>query len=538
MKGIRILIATMLATVLLFTGCSSKSQQTPDTNNEKGQTQQSQDQSGTRTENQENSGGTVIFGLSVEPSHLEPAVDNGSAARAVVWAMYEGLFAYDEKGLVTKCLCEDYTVSDDGLIYTFKLKDANFHNGDPVTAEDVKYTFERVQDPNLGAFEYKNMQVIDTMTVIDDKTLEIKLKNPLAPFVNYLANKFMVIVSKNWTEAHNGDISQNPMGCGPFEFVEWNRGQDIRIKRFEGYRDSNYPKADEIVFKFYPDGNARVNALNTGVVDIIDYVPYEHLQPLDEKAGIVCDVVSGPFMYLNFNLECEVLSDARVRQAISYALRREDVRDTAFCGGGTIMFGTPFTNDQLGYSDKYANYFEYNPEKAKELLAEAGYPNGIEFTLLTSSTYSFFEQSAIAVQASLKEVGINITLDAPDWSTYNAKLRSGEYDALINGYLANVSDPDWISALYATGANYNTGHFEMPEFDELLLKGRTSTNSEERAEIYQQLQKILIDESPHCYILWRPQAYAYSEKVKGFINMPNGSTYNSYYLLRQSYKVD
>ena len=199
------------------------------------------------------------------------------------------------------------------------------------------------------------------------------------------------------------------------------------------------------------------------------------------------------------------------------------------------MFGTPFTEGQLGYAEEYANYYEYDPDKARELLAEAGYPDGVSFNLLTSSTYAFFEQSAIAVQASLKEVGIDITLEAPDWSTYNSRLRSGEYDCLINGYLANVSDPDWISALYADGANYNTGHFYNERFEELLVAGRTATSDEERQEIYEECQKILIEESPHCYILWRPQAYAYSVDVRGFVNMPNGSTYNSCYLLRQAW---
>lgn len=480
-------------------------------------------------------GGTVVYGLSTEPTHLEPSIDNGTAARSVVWAMYEGLFAYGEDGLVTNVLCDSYTMSEDGLIYTFRLIDAKFHNGDPVTAEDVKYTFDRVKDPEMGAFEYQNMQVISEMNVIDDKTLEVKLANASAPFVKYLANKFMVVVSKNWCEAHNGDISMDPMGCGPFQFVEWVAGQEIIVERFKDYHDPKYPLANEIIYKFYPDGQARINALLTGVVDIIEYVDYSSFAVLNADENVVCDIVEGPFMYLNFNLENEVLNNKLIRQAVSYALRREDVRDTAFAGGGTIMFGTPFTAAQLGYSEEYANYFEYNPEKAKEMLAEAGYSNGIEFKLLTSSTYAFFEQSAIAVQASLKEAGINVTLEAPDWATYNSRLRSGEYDCLINGYLANVADPDWISALYANGANYNTGHFYNKRFEELLVAGRASSSNEERQAIYEECQQILIEESPHCYILWRPQAFAYGKRVRGFQNMPNGSTYNSVYLLRQTY---
>lgn len=535
MKKLKMIISMVLVATIIFTGCNGTSQQPTTSIKENEQSQQSNDQSESTLEAPQNPGGILNFGLSAEPSHLEPSVDNGTAVRAIAWSIYEGLFAYDENGSVTNLLCKDYTISDDGLTYVFKLVDATFHNGDPVTAEDVKYTFERIQDPKLGAYNYDTMQVIDRMTVIDDKTLEVKLKTPFAPFINYLANKFTVIVSKEWCEEHNGDISQDPMGSGPFKYVAWSRGQDLEVERYEGYRDPNYPKADGIIFKFYPDENARVNALKTGVVDIIDYVPYNSIKPLGDIDNIVCDVVPGAFMYLNFNLNCEVLKDARVRQAISYALQREDVRDTAFFGDGTIMFGTPFKEGQIGYSEEYANYFEHNPEKAKELLVEAGYPNGIEFKLLTSSTYAFFEQSAIAVQASLKRAGINITLEAPDWSTYNARLLSGEYDAMINGYGPTVNDPDWISILYAAGGNYNTGHFEVPEFDKLLLEGRTSTKNEEREKIYQQLQKILIDESPHCYILWRPQGYAYSKKVNGFQNMPN-SPYNSYYLIRQSYK--
>lgn len=259
-------------------------------------------------------------------------------------------------------------------------------------------------------------------------------------------------------------------------------------------------------------------------------------QSLNNTKGIVDDIQTGAFMYLNFNLKTPALSDPRVRQAISYAIKREDVQIAAFAGEGILMFGTPFVKGQIGYSEQYANYFKYDPEKAKELLKEAGYPDGISFTLMTSSEVAFFEQSAVALQAGLKEVGINVTLDAPDWSTYNARLRSGDYEALINGYMGTVSDPDWLTALYATGSNYNTGNFDSPELNELLLKGRTSTSNEERQKIYEEIQQILIDQSPNCYILWRPQGYAYSEQIKGFNNMPNGKTYMSYYLLRQTYK--
>jgi glutathione transport system substrate-binding protein len=198
-------------------------------------------------------GSEIVMAISSEPPNLDPHINAGTAARTVRLTVYRGLFNYNTEGVASPELAESYSVSDDKLTYTFKLRDAKFHNGDPVTAEDVKFSLERILNPDTGATFFNQMSVIDKIEVIDDKTVAVTLKAPTAPFIDYLALPESAIVSKSWTEAHNGDLSGNPMGAGPYVFKEYTEGQRMVVEKFDGYYKEGLPKTDRIVFEFYAD---------------------------------------------------------------------------------------------------------------------------------------------------------------------------------------------------------------------------------------------------------------------------------------------
>lgn len=474
-------------------------------------------------------GGSLIFGLSGEPSTMDPLVQNGTAGRTVKLSMYRGLVNYDEEGKLSNELAASYKTSEDNKTYTFKLRDAKFHNGDPVTAEDVKYTFERIANPKNNATFRNELSVIGKIDAVDNETVVITLKEPFAPFIHYLALPESVIVSKKWTEENNGDVSAAPMGAGPYQFVKWTKGQEFVVKRFESYYKQDKPKLDTIRFVFYPDENTRVNALKAGDVDLIEYVPWKDALAVEQDPNLKLDSVSGPFMQLQFNTQFGPFGDPRVRKAISYAIDRNAIINTAFNGRGTPIYGIAIPKGYMGYNAENEQYFEYNIEKAKKLLAEAGYPDGFKARLLSTSQFSFHQQTAVAVQAELKKVGIEVELDLPDWATRVKKNIEGNYDFVVAGTAGDITDPDWLSNFYAGGEARlnNSAYFNDAEINKLLIDGRKELDESKRKQIYDRLIDRALELSPFVYLSWREQAYGMRKEVEGFKNMPGFLSFQS-----------
>jgi len=466
-------------------------------------------------------GKNLVFGLSAEPTNLDPVLAQGTAKRIVNGAIYRALFSYDKEGELVEEL-GSYTVAKDNKTYTIKLKDAKFHNGDPVTAEDVKFTFERLLDPKTGATFFKELSVIDKIEIVDTKTVRFILKKECAPFVHYLAMIESAIVSKKYTESKENILATAPMGAGPYKFVSWERGQSLIVEKNKDYFKKDLPKLDSITFNFYADEDARSNALRSGDIDITDYVPWKDTASMLNDPRLRIDQENGPVMLLSFNTKVKPLNDPRVRKAISYAIDRTSIINTAFLGRGTPIYGFVLSKGWLGYDPSLNNYFEYNIDKAKQLLAEAGYPNGFNVKLLASSSYSMHSQTAICVQNDLKKIGINVTLDLPDWATRMKKVGEQDFDIFVNAMSGEFGDPDWLTNyMYSGTPTYNTSAwFGDAEVDSLLDQGRTTLDPTKRDVIYKKLAKRLLDLSPHVYICYREQATGMQKYVTNFEGRP------------------
>jgi glutathione transport system substrate-binding protein len=478
----------------------------------------------------------LVFGLSGEPSTMDPLIQNGTVGRTIKLNLYRGLFNYDENGELSNELAESYDVSDDHLTYTFTLRDAKFHNGDPVTAEDVKFTFERILDPANGATFINELSVIESISTEGDKKVIFKLKEPYAPFVHYLALPESVIVQKSWVEAGH-DFNEEPNGAGPFKYVKWTKGQDYVVAKFEDYYKEGKPQLDEIRFVFYPDDNTRVNAIRAGDVDIIDYVPWKDAGLIEADGNLKLDSQGGPYMALQFNTKFEPFSNPKVRQALAYAIDRSAVINTAFNGRGEPIWGMAIPEGYLGYNEKYANYFEHDIEKAKQLLAEAGYPNGFKARLLATSQYSFHQNTAVAVAAELEKIGIEVELDLPDWATRINKNMEGDYDFLVVGTSGDITDADWLSNFYLSGEVRlnNSAYFGDAEIDRLLAEGRRELDEAKRQQIYEQLSARAMELSPFVYLSWREQSFGMKSNLQGFKNMPGFLSFQSGITLENAY---
>lgn len=310
-------------------------------------------------------GGTLYFGLSQEPPSLDTVLQPGTAARTVKLAIHRGLVNYGIDGKIVPELAESYDISPDAKEITFHLRQATFHDGSPVTATDVKASLDRILDPNGKAAFRGELSNISKIDVLDEKTVKLSMAKPSVAVIAFLALPESAIVPAAWLQKNASNPNASPIGAGPFQFVSWTRGREIVVKKFPGYYKKGIPDLDEVHYVFYSDENTRVNALKSGDVDIIEYVPYKDSADLEKGPNTELLKTSGPFMGLQFNTKFEPFSKPEVRQAIAYAVDRSSIINTAFNGLGQPIYGLPIPKGYMGYSDAEANYFKYDVQKPR-----------------------------------------------------------------------------------------------------------------------------------------------------------------------------
>ena len=468
-------------------------------------------------------GGTLRFGLSTFPPSLYPFDNTGGASNTVKLTLYRGLMGYDGEGNLIPEVADSYEWSGDTEI-TFRLREnAVFHNGDPVTAADVIHSIDEITREGSSAYLKADLEIISEVEAVDDKTVRMTLATPSAVFLDLLANYCSPVMSAKST-------AEEPIGCGPFRLTSQEKGVYIEVEAFEDFYVADEPKVAGIRFIAYADENLRYSALEAGDVDVIEYLPWTRFEAVEASDSLQISTTSGPFMFLLFNVEKEgPLQDPRVRQAIGYAIERQDVVDAAFAGRGAPLYGLPNPQgSSIELSDPSAEY-AYDIEKAQALLAEAGYPDGFELRLLATATYGMHQDTASVVQAYLSMIGINATLDLPDWGSRVTKGTNGDYDMAVHGTSGTFNDPDALfSLLYSGNPSYLQSYgFRSERIDGLLLEGRAETDPEKRKEIYQRLYTAYYEEAPQIPLNWRTQAFGMSSRVSGFQTLPgflNGSS--------------
>lgn len=534
-------LALFLAAALTFTTMAGCGGSTPSSSAGGGQDNSagsSQASSGGTTQTM-NKAEELVVGISADPTTLEPMIQSGQAVRLLKMCMYRGLMAYQADGQIGYEIAESYEVGEDNKSYTFKIKaNAKFHDGSDITAEDVKYSFDRMLDESVGAtFRADFSTMLDSCEVVDEKTVKFNLKEPSAPFIDYLTLPESVIVSKAWCESHDNDLNASPMGSGPYMFESWDKGREIIVKAFDGFYKEGKPETPSIRFVITPDDTTRANSLRTGEVDLIDYVPAKEVIAFENEGGFKVDVSEAPFMCIQINCKEGPLADPKVRQAIAYAVDRTGVINAAFMGRGTEIYGFPTRVGQNGYDGKYDSYFSFDQEKAKQLLAEAGYPDGFKLKILSTSTYDFHKQTAIVVQDSLKKIGIDAEVELPDWSTRIERQTKGDYEIIVSGTAGNIVDMDWCTNYFASGEpRMNSAPwFADDEVDALLKEGRETLDDSKRVEIYDKLRERLLELSPFVFINYREQCFARADYVEGFKNLDGVLTYNSGITLEDTY---
>ncbi|MFP4067721.1 MAG: glutathione ABC transporter substrate-binding protein [Spirochaetota bacterium] len=483
---------------------------------------------------------TLTIAISAEPESLDPVNMTSAPAATVGEHVVERLIYMEEDGSLTPMLATDWESNDEGTVWTFDIReDVEFHDGEPLNAEAVKANLDRFVDPDVGAAYAFLLGTVEEIEAVEEYTLELTLSEPFAPILSHLSHSFIGIVSPAQIEGLEPDESfEVPVGTGPYEMTDWSRGESISLEVNEDYW-GDVPKIPNLDFDFIPESSALIVALETGEADAIMRVPPQEVDRLEDESGIeVVTEDSVRTIYIGFNNQKEPFDDARVRKALNYAVDKQEIVDGLF-GGLFSVADAPIVPAVFGHTS--VGPYEYDPERAEELLAEAGYPDGFEMTLHhPDGRYMLDATVAEAVQDMLADVGVDVTLETREWSSFldftSQPPEEAEYDAFMLGWGAVTLDADYgiYALLHSKQWNpdgNNRGFYSNEEVDDLLDEARVETDQDRREELYAEAIEIIWDDAPWLFLHNEGQINANRTYVEGLIHHPleNLSAWDAYF---------
>ena len=475
--------------------------------------------------------GTLVVGLVAEPVNLDPPQVTDLNSNRVGRRIVETLVTFPEESTqVVPGLAESWTISKDGLQYTFKLRRGiTFHDGTPLNAEAVKFSIERQINPNhpaykLGKYPFANFFFgnVKAVEVLSEERVAFLLNEPRASFLSILTAGAASIVSPTAVMKWGPDYPTHPVGTGPFRFASWDRGQRVVLEKNPTYW--KYPvKVERVIYRPIVEDQARLTELLTGTLDVIVGVPADFVSQLEQNAKItLLKQVGAHVWYLGMNNQKKPFDDKRVRQALNYAVNKDAIVKDVLKGTGASSRG-PVLPGTWG-ADPALKAYPYDPERAKKLLAEAGYPNGFSTTLWVPESGSGMQAPvamSTVMQSNLKAVGVNVSLQTMEWGAYLAKLRTKEQELFALSWMAGTEDPDMVMypLLHSsqwTPVGPNRALYKNARFDTLLQQARLTTDQAKRAQLYKEAQRILVDDAPWVFVDHEIQIAALSKRVQGF----------------------
>ncbi len=485
---------------------------------------------------------TIVIGIEAEPTSLDPTqiVDYNSSRAAM--EMYDSLIRFKdgstdlEPGLAT-----EWDVSEDGLEYTFKLREGvKFHDETLFDAEAVKFNIDRQIDPDheyhdTGEFGYADTTfgMVEEVIVLDENTVKIILDEPFAPFLGNMAMHSASMVSPAAIKEFGKDISQNPVGTGPFKFVSWDPGQEVILEKNEAcWRGA--PQVEKLIFRPIKENQTRLTELEAGSLDFIVGIPPDDLQRIRDTEELL--VLEQPGMhtwYLALNCYRPPFDKKEVRQAANYAINKEAIVNDILKGTGirAVNLLPPLL---WGYTDDVRDY-SYDPDKARELLEESGYGEAeltIDFHVPESG--SGMQQPvamATAIQSDLEAVGFKIKIQQLEWGTFLDKTEdppeTNEFIMHELSWMGDNGDPDNFLYTLLCGTQwppkgFNGGFYKNDHVDSLLLEARKITDPARRIELYEEAQQLIVEDSPLIVVDHETQIVAMKKKIQGFELHPTG----------------
>ena len=477
----------------------------------------------------------IVIGLVAEPVTMDPPQITDLNSARVTKRIFEGLVGQELGSYkLVPGLAQSWDISKDGLTYTFKLRpNVKFHDGTPFNAEAVKFVFERQLNDKgpyyaTGTYPYVKgfLGNVAGVEVLDAGTVQIKLKAPLAPFLQYLAHQSLFMFSPESLKKWGKDVVKHPVGTGPFKLDAWEPGVRVVLARNDEYW-GGAPKIRQAIYVPIVEAQARLVALKTGDIDLTMDVPPDSLDELRRDPNVVvAESNSSAVWYVMLNTRHPILKDRRVRQALNHAVNKDAIirdilRGTAIVSRGPMspVYGT-------FYEDNTARY-PHDLDKARALLREAGHPNGFELTFLVPESGSGMQspvEMATVIQANLAQIGVRAKIQTMEWGAYLRKYLE-QPDMAEMSWNPSIGDPDHMMYMLLSSDRFppafNAGYYQNDRVDDLLRRARTTVDEKARVPLYREAQKLVVEDAPWIFVDHGKQVIVHRKRVQGFKLHPN-----------------
>lgn len=504
-RRLNLLVALTLVSSLLLTACGSSSPTT--TTNEKKPKQ-------------------IVMARSEDSDNLDPVNQDGNVNIWMFNLVMEGLVKTDDEGKkVVPYLAEKWDVSPDGLTYTFHLKkDIKFSDGTPVKGEDWVFSLKRERDTKSSPWKFA-LEAVKDVTAPDDNTVVITLTQPWGPILADLAMFNVTVTSKAYYEKVGAEgYSQKPIGTGPFYIAEWKKGEYILFKKNPYYWQPGLPKADEVKVVVIPDDNTRIMQLQSGTIDIATFVPWNRMKELASDPNLTAiGLPSTETRYGVLNTTKAPFNNIKVRQALNYATDKDAMVKTILNGFGekAVSF---MPKSGMYWNDKLPGY-PYDVDKAKQLLKEAGYSDGLKINIIVRAGNTVDQQMATVLKEQWSKVGITLNIDTMESATATQKFKSFQYDIALRAWTNDMIDPSQ-QADYTINYNNIKSFYTGWKSDEAIAaseEAKKITDENKRRDLYFRIQEIHTNETPMINFFHVPYPVAMSKKVTGFVQTPLGN---------------
>lgn len=456
--------------------------------------------------------------FSAEPRQFDPALTTTTEAYQVCYALYEALVWIDAETTVRPLVATSWSVTSDLLAWTFELqRGIKFHNGTELTSQDVVYSLSRLIDPDFGSPIYEVLRVIERIDAVDDYTVHFLLSSPNADFPSLLAAPQAGIIPNQISSA---ELNRNPIGAGPYRFVEAIPGDRIRMQLNTDYAYAEGYSVEFLEFLYYPSFEAQVDALLSGNVHLIpDFNPLDLSSVSEHPAIEILESPSERYFTIVMQATESPFSDIRVRQALKHCADRPLLLEQVLLGRGSIGYDHPLPSTSTYFADLPLP--EYNISKARQLLAEAGYPEGLRLSLITAPARPGMVELAEYFSAMAQPAGIEIrVVQVPAdvyWSDYNGKVPFH-----IGSWNSSSSLDEAFSIAYQSISRYNESHWKNADFDAVVETARVEADFEKRKALYQEAQKILMEDGAVIIPFFRSRLVALQNTIHNYVVHPSG----------------
>ena len=516
MKNRMISLSVLFALcIMLFSGCSS------------GEVKDTSNKDTTAGDNASNSDGgkirtEIVIGVSSDVVSPDPHDQNDTNSNRVIRMMFDSLVYSDVDGTIKPALAESWeTVSD--IEYRFKLREGvKFHNGYDLTAEDVVFSLERqMNSPKVKTF----VSAIESVTADDEYTVTVKTKQPYAPLLyNLSLPQSSIVCSKHFDEltAAGRKYSEQPVGTGPMVFSSWLPNDNFTLTAFDEYWGEK-PKATRISVRVIPESSSRTIALETGEIDIVESVPAVDIPRVMENKGLkTVTQTSTSVTYVSFNTRKAPFDNVKVRQALSCAVDKQAIIDV-ICEGYAQQVNTIYPPAMPSY-DESIDLYPYDIERAKQLLTEAGYPDGFTIEIATSGD----ERNRIAqlLQSDFSKIGVNLEITLLEWGAYLDYIGGTDHQMYIVGWSSGMEPDGSTTPLFhseSVGPTGNRSWYQNEELDALIDEGKSTMNMDDRLGIYKEIQRIVMEDAVWIPLFARETVIAMNKNLEGMLISPTDS---------------